>query len=101
MTTIINVSAGAREYVEGTITELRGKDISADTFEVALGLGTEAPTTGWKTPDAILAGTTTASKVVKILVTNAFLPGIYSAWVRVTDGPEVVPRLIQSKITLK
>lgn len=101
MSTIINVSAGAQEYVGGTITETKGKDISADTFEMALGLAPDAPTTGWSPPSFSAAGATPASKVVLLLVTDTTAPGTYGAWVRVTDTPEIVPRLVQAKIIVK
>jgi hypothetical protein len=99
MATTILASAGAEKYVGGTVTELTGKDISAATFQIALG-SIAAPPTTWSVPDVSVAGTTAAQRVVKLLVTNTTPPGTYWVWVRVTDNPEIEPLTVQGPITI-
>lgn len=84
------VSAGAAVYVGGTVTEQTGKDISAATFEVALGSET-TPATTWVAPTVSLVGTGNSQRIVKLLVTSSTPKGVYTLWVRVTDSPELVP----------
>jgi hypothetical protein len=98
-TTTILATAGEKQYVGGTVTELTGKDISAATFEIALGT-IAAPPAVWSVPDVTIAGATTAQRVVKLLVTNTTPPGTYWVWVRIIDNPEVKPLIVQGPITI-
>lgn len=84
------VSAGAAVLVGGTVTEQTGKNISAATFELALGSET-TPATTWVAPTVSTAGTGNDQRIVKLLVNNATPKGTYTLWVRVTDTPELVP----------
>jgi hypothetical protein len=83
------VSAGAAVLVGGTITEKTGKNISAATFELALGSETNPAT--WVTPTVNTVGTGNDQRVVKLLVNSSTPKGVYSLWVRVTDTPELIP----------
>lgn len=91
---VIKVSIGGARYVGGTITETTGKDISADTVQVALGTATTPGT--WQTPDVITANV--SSVTVKYLVTNAVTPGVYYVWAKITDTPEIEPFVLDGPI---
>ena len=73
----IYVTLGKKRYVGGTITDLTGKDISAATFGIALGVDPVIPpaAAAFLPPDVNIAGTTTASrkllKLVDVTVTPA------------------------------
>ena len=84
------VSAGAAVMVGGTITEKTGKNLAAATFEVVLGSETQ-PGTPWLTPNSSVQGTTTAERIVQLLVNSSTPKGTYHLWVRVTDTPEILP----------
>lgn len=101
----ILASAGAVKYVGGTVTEATGKDITAATFVISLGSEFQ-PGRTWLTPDSNTVGATTASRVIKLLVSSAapaglVIPGIYWAWVRVADSPEIEPLRVQGPITVR
>lgn len=88
----IYVSLGKKRYVGGTVTELTGKDISGDTFTVAMGTGNEVPpATGWVAPSVNTAGATSASRVLKLLIDNTFPLGTFWCWANITDNPEIEP----------
>ena len=104
MHTEILVSAGAVKYVGGTVTETTGKDISAATFKVSL--GSDKNPGPWLDPDVSAAGATSASRVVKLLVSSTLpagvtIPGTYYAWVRVADAPELEPIRVQGPIIIR
>lgn len=83
----ILVSAGAVEYVGGTITEATGKDIGTATFQ--LSLGSRANPGAWVTPSTSQAGPLGASqRVLKLLVDNTTPRGTYYCWARIADTPE-------------
>jgi hypothetical protein len=101
----IIVSAGAKRYVGGTITEKTGKDISGATFQISLG-SESLPGRTWLTPDSSVPGDTNASRIVKYLVSSTtpsglVRPGTYWAWVRVTDTPEIEPLRVQGPIYVR
>lgn len=87
---IIRTSLGDKAYVSGLITEVNGKDITADTLRVCLGTAT-APGT-YVTPD-VIETITASSRRVKLLVgtggTVQPAAGTYYLWVQATDSPEV------------
>lgn len=95
----ILVSAGAAEYVGGTITETTGKDISAAVFMMSLGSASNPG--AWVAPSTSTAGATVASRVVQLLVNNTTARGTYYAWVRVTDAPEVAPVRFPTEIVVR
>lgn len=100
MTTPIYVSLGKKRYVGGTVTELYGKDISGDTFTIALGSSsTIPPTTGWVAPVSTV-GATSAQRILKLLVDNTTTLGTYWVWVNVVDSPEIEPLVVQGPITV-
>jgi hypothetical protein len=99
MATTILASAGEKQYVGGTVTELTGKDISAATFQIALGDIAIPPTT-WSTPDVSVAGASAAQRVVKLLASSTTAPGTYWVWVRISDNPEVKPLIVQGPVTI-
>lgn len=98
MSTIIYATQGAREYVGGTITETTGKDISGATFTVGLTTSYGTPPTEWVAPDVSTVGATTASRVLKMLITDTTAPGDYYLWAKVVDNPEISPLRIQERI---
>jgi hypothetical protein len=97
----IYVSQGKTRYVGGTITEISGKDISTATFTMSLGADvTIPPTTGWVVPSISIAGTSSASRIVKLLVTNTTPVGTYFVWANVADSPEIEPLVLQGPIVV-
>jgi hypothetical protein len=99
-TTIIYVTAGAQQYVGGTVTETTGKDISADTCMIGLSGSQNVPPTTWVAPSVNTAGSTVASRVLKLLITSTTTPGTYYCWAQITDSPEVAPLVIQGPIVV-
>lgn len=104
----IDTTDGAREYTfPVTITETNGKNISADTVQVAFGDSLTAGG-GWFTP-ATISSPTTSSFVVQVLVgavgdsaaEQQLAPGIYFLWWQLADVPEVVPRKSPLKLVVK
>jgi hypothetical protein len=101
MTVTIYVSQGMKQYVGGTVTETTGKDISAATFTVALGVSqTVPPVTGWVAPSVSTVGTTDESRILKLLVTNTTPTGTFWVWATITDNPEVEPLVLQGPIII-
>lgn len=104
----IYVTLGKRRYVGGTISETSGKDISGATFTIALGVdGTTPPANvAFVTPDVNTAGTTTASRILKLLIsstvgsgaTQVTAPGTYYVWGNIADAPEIEPLVLQGPI---
>lgn len=83
----ILVSAGAIEYVGGTVTEATGKDIGTAIFQLSLGSRADPGT--WVTPSSSQAGPLGASqRVLKLLVDNSTPRGTYYCWARIQDTPE-------------
>lgn len=87
---------GAIEYTwPVTITETNGEDISVKTIEMSLS-GSHLTAGTWQAPDKDKPGLTTASRVVQLLIgaghTNPG-KGTWYLWWRITDAPEVAPRL--------
>lgn len=101
MAKTIWVSTGAQEYVGGSVTEITGEDISTATLEVGLSTSPNTPPDDWATPDVDEEGTTTSSRVVKLLVTDTTELGTYYCWVRVSDIPEIAPRCFLESIIVK
>jgi hypothetical protein len=98
----IFVTAGDPEYtLPVTVTEVTGKDISADV--VALGLSTSKtlPPTVWTPPD-VDHSTAVNVRVVQVLVGTSLspTPGTYFVWVQVTDTPEKPPRFTGLQLTV-
>jgi hypothetical protein len=97
--TTIYVSQGMTQYVGGTITETNGKDISTDTFTIALGTDPSTPpVSGWVAPTVSTVGANTASRVVKLLISNSTAPGTWFVWARISDSPEILPQFLQGPI---
>jgi hypothetical protein len=112
--TPIYVSSGFKRLVGGTITEITGKDISADTFTIALGSsGTTPPSSGWVTPTTNTIGAglplpnqygvaipAVAQRIVLLLVDNATSLGTYHVWGKIPDSPEIEPVWLAGPITV-
>lgn len=100
MTTIYlsNTVPASKEYVGGTITETTGKNISGATFKIGLSASISIPPATYLTPDISVQGTTTADRVVKLLIDNSFAPGTWYVWVNIADTPEVLPFMIQGPV---
>jgi len=105
--TTIYISAGAIQYVGGTVTEITGKDITLDLIDIGLSTSTLTPPTDWLTPDVKIQGATVADAVVKLLVsstlptTSPVVSGShYYCWVRLHDTPEVTPQMFQGRIDI-
>jgi hypothetical protein len=99
MTSPIYVTSGAARYVGGTVTEVTGKDISADTFTMGLS-HISTPPTVWVAPSVSTAGATLNIRTLKLLVTNTTLPGTYWVWAKIVDSPEIEPIILQGPITV-
>lgn len=115
MTTKIYITAGAKEYIGGTVLEKNSKDLTSDTFEVGLSSTSSAPTT-WIAPDVSTVGiapivvdgvtiSVNAQRILNLLVSSSLPTGsplvsgsTYSIWARIHDAPEIAPRLLQSGI---
>jgi hypothetical protein len=99
----IIISAGAAVYVGGTITEVTGKDISADTYQISLGSDTQPGT--WLTPDVSTVGTSNAQHIVKLLVSSSVPSGLakgtYWVWVKISDTPEIQPLRVQGPVNVR
>lgn len=99
MSKTVYVTAGAEEYVGGTIVEVTGKDISSDTIVVGLGKDYYTPPTDWVSPSAKIISA--ANKVlVKLIVEDGVAPGRYWFWARITDSPEIVVLPVQGPIVV-
>jgi hypothetical protein len=105
---IVRVSAGAVTYVGGTVTESTGKDISSCSFQVGLSSSEEVAPTVWISPDVSIQGDTSASRVLKLLVSSsqpATSPVVvgetYFCWAKIVDSPEVEPLVVQGNIFIK
>jgi hypothetical protein len=87
---IINVTAGAAEYLVATVTERNGESLAATTFEVGLSSSRTEPPDTWQDPDVTTIDGATAE--VSLLVDDVAQVGDYLfLWVRATDSPEVLP----------
>lgn len=93
-TRIYTTLGGAKEYVGAVITERTGKSITGATFEVGLSLSRSVPPAEWVAPSVSVQGDTAADRIVKLLIDNTTPPGEYTLWVRVTDFPEIDPRVL-------
>ena len=112
--TPIFASQGFKRLVGGTITEVTGKDISADAFQLALGASaTQPPATGWALPTISTAGAgepmpnrygvdipATAQRVLLLLVDGTVTPGTYHVWAKVPDATEVEAVWLAGPITV-
>ena len=112
--TPIYVSKGFKRLVGGTITEKTGKDISADSFQIALGSSaTVPPTSGWADPTVSSQGPgeprpnrygvdipAAAQRVVLLLVDNSTPLGTYHVWAKIPDMPEVEAVWLAGPITV-
>lgn len=97
----ITTATGGIEYTWPlTISELSGRDISADTVRLSLG-SVAHPGGTWLTPDLDPAQSVKSQRVVQLLIGSTLKPasGDYVLWSKVTDGPEVVVRRHQ-RITI-
>ena len=100
MSQTINLTGGAVEYTFPlTITEVTGKDISANVIQ--LSLGTDTAVGVWYAPDTDVTQAVTYQRVVQLLVGMTLAPavGVYWLWSKVTDAPETVPRR-HGKVTI-
>lgn len=96
----VYVTAGGPEYCyPRTITETTGKDISGDPVTVGLG-GYNDPPASMVTPTVDEQGSTSASRVVQLLIDNTVTPANYWLWVKVTDSPEAPIRRTDGRITV-
>lgn len=96
----ILVSAGAVEYVGGTVTESTGKDIGTAVFELALGSRTNPGT--WVAPSTSQAGPLGPSqRVLKLLIDNTTPKGTYYCWARIQDTPETTTVRFPVQITVR
>jgi hypothetical protein len=85
----VRVSAGDQVYVGGTITEINGADISADTIVLALlPLGSKPDETTTGTEPDVDESPGPSQRVVKMLVTDEVPVGPYQLWGRIIDTPE-------------
>ena len=91
----IYVTAGAKRYVGGTITETTGKNISGDTIVLALGPKFPAPPKSGATAPDSDASPTPPQRLVKKMIDSTVTPqdDIY-LWAWVSDNPEVEPILL-------
>lgn len=91
---VINLTAGAMEYTWPlTLVEVTGKDISG--VPILLSLGTYSEPGAWQSPDVDEAQSVKSQRVVQMLVGGTLkpAPGTYYVWSKVTDNPEIVPRV--------
>lgn len=100
MTRAIWVSKGKKRYVGGTVTELTGKDISADVLTIALATSPSIPPDTFATPDVDEQGATTANRVVKKLIDSSTDLGTYWCWGNVEDNPEIEPFVLSGPHTV-
>ena len=89
------IYVGYPEYTEEvTVTELDGKNISADPMFLGLSASkTSPPQSGaWYTPD-VITHPTTSSAVVQLLIDSRFpTAGTFYLWWKATDSPETPTR---------
>lgn len=93
----IYVSAGAAEYVGGTITEVNGLDLRADPIEISL--GTRNAPGPWESPDIDLTPEIN-SRTAKKLIDAAVASGTYFIWLRLADAPETSVRRVDGSVTV-
>lgn len=95
-------SAGESEYVGGTITETTLKNISAATYQMALGSDTR--------PGAWVAATVSTAgpagnhqRILKLLIgSSASTPyGTYYVWAKIVDSPETNAIRFPQKIVVR
>jgi hypothetical protein len=89
----VNVTGGAAEYVWLRDTETTGQDITTDEVQLALvDPRTVPPVYAWEAP--ILTEHPSPPVVRAALWVDAARPlGVYQAYIRLTDDPEILPRL--------
>jgi hypothetical protein len=88
----IDCANGAVEYLWLDFADAEQQDVTADP--VAISLGTyETPGT-WHPADLVEPNGAVWKIRAALLIgsTLTYPPGIYTAWVRVTDSPEVIPK---------
>lgn len=102
MTRSIGVSTGAKEYVTGLLTEITGKNITTSPVKVGFAPTTQTlPPTTWYTPD-VLANPTTSQVQASLLIGSTYTPppGSYYLWMQLTDGGEIMQRVIPSLVVI-
>lgn len=97
----IQVTAGAVEYVGGTVKEKFGKNISAATIVMALGASPSDAPDDWVAPTTTTAGGSPAERIVRLEVSSSTPPGSYWCWVKITDAPEILPRVFEGQIIVR
>lgn len=95
----ILTSAGAAEYVGGTVSETSGKDISGATFKMSLGSSTQPGP--WVDPSVSSPGAGNSQRVLKLLVSSTTPKGRYYVWARISDSPEVAPVKFPQEIVVR
>jgi hypothetical protein len=105
MHTEILISAGARKYIGGTITESSGLDISGLDYKISLG-SADRPGATWLTPDtSVSPGGNNWQRTVKYLVTSTtpagVIPGTYYVWIKVTAAQEIDPLRIPGEVVIR
>lgn len=116
MARTVYITAGEIAYVGGTILERYGKDITGDSFQIAVSATGNPPTSGWLTPDISVIGTEvvnmngvsipiTSQRQVLLLASSTLPTGspfvagsTYSVWVKVQDHPETPVRLLEGGV---
>ena len=99
------VSAGARKYVGGTVSDQTGADISGLTYQVSFGSATQ-PGRTWFTPDiSVSPGGAPTKRTLKYLLTSttpANLPyGTYYVWIKITATPELEPIRVPTEYVVR
>lgn len=80
------------EYATGLFTETEGKDMTSATAQIGLSSDRATPPTTWEAPDATSRPTVSTIRVSKLIDTDVAI-GTYWLWIKVTDSPEVLPRV--------
>jgi hypothetical protein len=89
----INVSAGDFEYTWASgLREKIGKDISNDAVEVSVSTSSSLPGQ-WVAPSLKINPTPNEVRV-SVYVDATYAPGTYYLWIKVSDTPEQVVRMI-------
>ena len=85
----ILVSAGAEEFVGGTVTDANGEDIGTATFQVSL--GSRDNPGAWVTPTISQVGPLGPhQRTLKLRITNTTPKGAYYCWAKIVDS-EITP----------
>ena len=97
----ILASAGAQQYVGGTITEKTGKDISAITITMTLG-SERHPGSTWEAPDEDESGPVESRYVLKMVgASENTAAGTYHMWVKLGEGPEATVMRFPQKVIVR